>query len=260
MRTRSGYRQALLGATLLLGCGGSDDGGLREAPEQTEWSTSIGTVHLACEGRGTAPVVFLAGGADETATWSALVERLGPETLVCLFDRPGVGRSDRLSEPSTPVAVADVLSEVLEQASMAEGAVLVGHSLGGLTARVYGESRAASLTGAVLLDPTVPDPEDTILAEELEDLGWNVPDTIAQGQAVTSWAADVPVTVLSHDPALAIEMGTWSEADQTRWSAGQAAYGMLTPSATQRDVSGATHYVYRTNPDEVVDAIVALLP
>lgn len=102
----------------------------------------------------------------------------------------------------------------------------------------------------------MPDPEDTILADEL---GWDTAATVTQGMAVTRWSRDVPLTVLSHDPELAVATGTWTQADQVRWSAGQQAYGMLTASGVQRDVEEATHYVYRTNREEVVAAIRALL-
>jgi len=114
------------------------------------------------------------------------------------------------------------------------------------------------MTGAVLLDPTVPDPKGTILRAELEDLEWDPDATIAQGRAVSTWNADVPLTVLSHDPALAIAEGTWTEADQERWSAGQREYAALTPSGTQRDVTDATHY--RSHPEVVLDAIRDVLP
>lgn len=248
-------------AILTAACG--DDGGgddPRQAPTNTEWTTRAGTTSMTCQGRGDTPVVFLAGAADPGSTWDAVVADLGPDVLACVFDRPGVGTSDALDEPVTPQGVADVLGDTLDAADVAEGALLVGHSLGGLTLRLYGADRADTLAGVLFLDPTVPDPEDTILADELDGLGWDTAATVTQGMAVTRWSSDVPLTVLSHDPELAVATGTWTEAVKARWSAGQQAYGMLTASGVQRDLEDATHYVYRTNREEVVAAIRALLP
>ncbi|HJK96728.1 MAG TPA: alpha/beta hydrolase [Polyangiaceae bacterium LLY-WYZ-14_1] len=256
-------RKTLIAGLTMLAVACGDDGsadGPRRAPSNTEWSTGEGVTSMRCRGRGDTPVVFLAGGADPGDTWDDVIEDLGPDVLTCVYDRPGVGQSDALDALVTPQAVADVLGDTLDAADVANGALLVGHSLGGLTLRLYGADRSDMLAGALFLDPTVPDPEDTILADELDDLGWDAAATVAQGAAVTRWPSDVPLTVLSHDPALAVSTGTWSEADQVRWSAGQRDYGMLTPSGTQRDVSDATHYVYRTRPDEVVLALRALLP
>lgn len=71
------------------------------APTRTTYTIDGKHVAMACRVSGRMPVVFLAGGNDPGIYWNDLVTALGPKTLTCVFDRPGVGASDptRLRSP-----------------------------------------------------------------------------------------------------------------------------------------------------------------
>ena len=263
---------ALCLALAAVGCGGSSDGGTGGAsgaggsgptelvaPLQTTFDTTGGSVHVECEGSTTdVPIVFLAGGADPASTWDELIAELGDDVLTCAFTRPGVIPSYVASELYTPQLFADALAEVLPQLGIGDRFIMVGHSLGGMTLRVFGSTHANRLTGALFLDPTIPS-SDPVLVDELMDFQIDAAAAEAQTRAVSGWSEDVPLTVLSHDPELALESGLWTEAQQNEWAREQEAYGELTPSGTQYPVPGSEHYIYRTNLTVVVDELRSLM-
>jgi pimeloyl-ACP methyl ester carboxylesterase len=71
-----------------------------------------------------------------------------------------VGLSDlRPSKPAVVRAeqVVDELHEMLSEADVSPPYVLVGHSLGGLNARLFAARHARDLAGVVFVDPTSPE-------------------------------------------------------------------------------------------------------
>jgi len=244
----------------LAGCGDDGDDGARLTPPETsEYATSLGSVRFVCEGTGRLPVVLLAGGADRRTVWSDVRRELGNRVLTCALDRPGVGQSDDPEDPLTPSDVAAALDEVLDQAGLDERFLLVGHSVGGMSLRLFGDRSPDRIAGAVFLDPTVPE----VIArypEELVSFGFDAEATVAEAEAVTTWASDAPVTVLSHDPELLVSEGVYTAEEQTLWDAGQDDYAALTPNGTQRDVDGSGHYIHLDAPGVAAAAIRELLP
>ena len=75
-------------------------------------------------------------------------------------DRAGVGRSDvRPSRAAVVRAeqIVDELHDLLARADVSPPYVLVGHSLGGLNARLFTQRHSGDIAGLVLVDPTSPD-------------------------------------------------------------------------------------------------------
>ena len=81
-------------------------------------------------------------------------------TRVCAYDRPGTTRNDNTVTDSTPVrqpttaqqGVAD-LHALLTAAGEPRPYVLVGHSWGGLIARLFASTYPDEVSGLVLVDP-----------------------------------------------------------------------------------------------------------
>ena len=205
---------------------------------------------LSCSGEGAIPVLFLAGARDPVAVWDRLVDQLGDDVRACRFDPTGIGASPEPDQPVTPTRRAEALDAALTSAEIDVPVVLVAHSLGGRTARRFGTSHPDRLAGAVLLDPT------TRLAllslrEDLVGDGWDPDATIADAEAPSVWP-DVPLIVLSHDPAL---MALGSEAVEALWTEGQEEYLALSPSSRREVVVGSGHYIYRDALGAVAEAI-----
>ncbi|MFR9804483.1 alpha/beta fold hydrolase [Pseudonocardia sp. RS010] len=100
------------------------------------------------------PVVWLAGGGMfGLYYWNVHALAAGFTTSV-LYDRLGTGWSDVVDLPRPGSRVTDDLRELLEAIGLPGPYVLVGHSLGGLYARLFAKRFPDDVAGLVLLDPT----------------------------------------------------------------------------------------------------------
>ena len=224
------------------------------APTTTTYTVDGRTVSLACKGAGPLPVIFEAGGNDPGTRWDGLVAALGPDVLTCVFDRPGVGTSEASPTPLTPRQIAKTLAAVLKQAHLGRRVVLVGHSIGGLNALVFGAAYPKKVAGAVLLDPSVAAFFQASGAEPiLESYGYDPMAVYEQIDAVRDWPS-VPLLVLSRDPDKAIADGSTTELENI-WQVGTKRYAGLSPKGTHTIVPDTTHYVDIDAPDTALDSI-----
>jgi pimeloyl-ACP methyl ester carboxylesterase len=114
-------------------------------------------LHIDCTGSGS-PTVVLIGGAGELSTaWSWVMPAVAHDTRVCTYDRAGRGWSDAGTGPQDAIALAHDLHTLLERAKIAGPLVMVGHSFGGLYARLFASEYPRQVAGVVLLDATHPE-------------------------------------------------------------------------------------------------------
>jgi pimeloyl-ACP methyl ester carboxylesterase len=81
-------------------------------------------------------------------------------TRVCSYDRAGIGYSESSSQPRTSKVMAAELHSLLKAAGVAPPYVLVGHSMGGYTVRLYTSLYRNEVVGMVLVDASHPDQEN----------------------------------------------------------------------------------------------------
>ena len=134
-------------------------------------------MYLECRGAGSPTVVLVSGTRGAHDDWTDLIDPTLPAgasnpsesavfpqvsrlTRVCAYDRPGTARLDDTRTDSTPVrqpttaqqGVAD-LHALLITAREPSPYVLVGHSWGGLIARLFASTYPDEVSGLVLVDP-----------------------------------------------------------------------------------------------------------
>jgi pimeloyl-ACP methyl ester carboxylesterase len=110
------------------------------------------SLFLHCVGSGSPTVVLEAGFGADTFAWRDVQPELGRTTRTCAYDRAGTGNS--IAPPGMRDArdeIAD-LRRLLDHARIEPPYVLVGHSYGGVLARVFALLRPTETAGLVLID------------------------------------------------------------------------------------------------------------
>jgi dienelactone hydrolase len=170
---------------LAAGCGGGDE----ETPsEKAAKATPTATVASASrevtasvEGRelsghcsGTqqegSPAILLEsgmGGGQRQLSYAE--ERFAKRTLVCAYDRAGLGASDPPTKTPRPVSelVAD-LDAFATEADARPPYLLVGHSMGANVAFMYTQAHPENVAGFVAMNPVPPAETFIAAAKEVE--------------------------------------------------------------------------------------------
>ncbi len=113
-------------------------------------------LHLDCRGTGSPTVVIDAGLGAWSTPWHMVQTSVASATRVCTYDRAGLGYSDPGPQPRDAAHFADELHTLLRRAAVAGPYVLAGHSLGGLTMRVYAQRYPQDVAGVVFIDSMSP--------------------------------------------------------------------------------------------------------
>jgi pimeloyl-ACP methyl ester carboxylesterase len=113
-------------------------------------------LHIHCAGTGV-PVVFESALGASSLVWRHVQALVSGFARACAYDRAGFGWSDAGPLPRTAGRILGELRALLVTAGVGPPYLLVGHSFGGLVARLYASRYPADLAGLVLLDPAAPE-------------------------------------------------------------------------------------------------------
>jgi pimeloyl-ACP methyl ester carboxylesterase len=117
-------------------------------------------LELATFGQGTPSVIVEAGLSDpavESGSWKSVIDEVAKTTRICIYDRAGLGKSDAVTNASrTSLDFMKDLHALLVNAKVPPPYILVGHSIGGFTVRVYASKYPGEVAGVVLVDSSYP--------------------------------------------------------------------------------------------------------
>ena len=248
-------------------------------------------MYVECAGVGAPTVVLVAGKGNRADTWStsraepdnpdaAVFRRVARFTRVCAYDRPATvgpaeerSRSDPTPEPVTAAdGVAD-LAALLAAADVRGPYVLVGHSYGGLIARLYASTYPDVVAGVVLEDALSEGlyagltAQQQAILEKINEVPERV-DTVRSFAQLTSAPPvhAVPMVILTADtPPISAEdvasgalPGVTPEFVDALWVAqvaAQNALAALFPWARHVTDTRSRHYIHAEQPQLVVAAI-----
>jgi pimeloyl-ACP methyl ester carboxylesterase len=115
------------------------------------------TVHALCTD-GPLQVILLHGESGGAQSWRPVLERLSGSVGACAYDRLWTGAP---GEARGWFELLGELHDVHQALGAAPGYALVGHSIGGLYARLLAADRPSDVGGLVLVDPVHEDlPEE----------------------------------------------------------------------------------------------------
>ena len=256
-------------------------------------------INMECDGVGAPTVLLVSGKGNRADTWSTEVADpltpgarvLNPDasvfhqvarfTRVCAYDRPATvsvddqpTRSDAVNHPVTAQEGVDDLRALLAASATPGPYVVVGHSYGGLIARLFASTHPDSVTGLVLEDALSEGlyagltPAQQEIIEALNSLPEPVYTVRSFAQVVAAppvrampmviLTADLPVISAKDVASGVFPPAVTVEFIDALWSAqlaAQAALAKLFPNATHITNTHSHHYIHVEQPKLVIDSI-----
>ena len=128
--------------------------GARRHPPPGELIDADGErLHVVCAGAGRPVVLFEAGIAASSLSWTRVQPEVARFARACAYDRAGLGWSDPATNARRVDRMIAELRSVAAHVAPSQPVVLVGHSFGVFLALVYAMRYPADVAGLVLLDP-----------------------------------------------------------------------------------------------------------
>ena len=222
----------------------------------------------------TPSVIFIAGLGDSSETWKVVQNRISEAASTFSYDRAGIGRSQSVPGTRTCRCLVEELSELLRVLNVEPPYVLVGHSFGGLVARLYAGLYPHDICGIVLVDAApeykelayekvLPKERITENREYLMNPLQNSEriDKVRSYEQVAEHAKlyDIPLSIIirglpdeyhegcPHMEILEVEQKLQSE------------FQRLSTSSRIRIANQSGHYVHHDEPEIVVEEILKML-
>lgn len=112
-------------------------------------------IHYKKVGNGNCTVFFESGLGGDYLHWQELQKKLSKNYTTIAYDKAGIMWSDA-SEDVSLRRYADDLKQLLEKTDCPKPYILVGHSFGGITPRLFIKENAKDLAGIVFIDVSHP--------------------------------------------------------------------------------------------------------
>ena len=288
MQTKRSFRWWTMGAMLLLATLSTQI----HAAEVQKITVDGCALAWLSEGEGSPTVVIEAGGGEgptKTGSWNSIIAAVAKKTRVITYDRAGVGASGALGTNSfrTSRDIARDLHGLLAATKVKGPYIVVGHSLGGMHARVFASEYPNEIAGMVLVDashpdqdeawlatlpaPTAAEPQSVTRAREFLKArranrrhGVEMVDFAASAAQVRAARSlgDKPLIVLTHSPKwkmvpdLPDEVLAKIENESQRL---QATLPQLSTNSRHIIASKAGHAIHEDEPQLVIDAILGVV-
>ena len=225
------------------------------------------------------PTVVLEAGLDASAApWSGIIPAVASFSRVVSYDRPNTtaSASDPAPIPRTAADIVTDLHAVLDAAEVPGPYVLVGHSVGGLFARLYASHYPEEVAGLVLVDASHEDQEERrrpLVSPELFAAAQQATHSNIEGIDLTATFAQVkearaasplrsmPLIVLSAgqaDPA-GFPEGWPMDVEAELHDELQRDLIGLVPGGRHVVAEQSGHDIQQSQPDLVVEAIRAVV-
>lgn len=211
-------------------------------------------------------VIMDAGYGDYSKAWEPIIPDISKATQVLVYDRAGLGKSAKSTNPRTSIHMVGELKELLTILDIEPPYILVGHSFGGVNVRIFAEHFPEDVAGMVLVDTTPEDYRERFLptmSEEFQE-AYNQ-QFIHEGNYDEFMESlnqlkgcnrklEVPVIVLA-----AGKKAHYSKESQELWNAMQRELVDISTNGELVMAENSAHYIQNDAPDVVISAIKRLL-
>ncbi len=233
-----------------------------------EMFVDIGNSQLFAKvlGAGEPVVVMDAGYGDTSETWKPIITEVAQFAKVVIYDRAGLGRSEKSTNLRTSQEMVKELRTLLHNLHLQPPFLFVGHSFGGINVRLYATEYPEEVAGLILIDSTPEDYRQRFLPTMTKEfqqaynqqfvLEGNYDEFMESlGQVKkTKKKLTVPVTVLA-----AGKKAHYSTESQALWNNMQRELLEISTHSELVLAEKSAHYIHHDEPELVVHAIRQLV-
>lgn len=184
--------------------------------------------------------------------WQAVVDGVSDSVRICVYNRRGVGNSDRardgVSNRTTQDSVNDLIG-VIETLDLGP-TVMVGHSYGGMNIQLLADQRPDLLVGAVYVDAVHPEAFTAVL-------GYGPAEP---PEYIDAWASFQQVTGkgdMGDKPVYVITAGEFFDTDEENaaWHETHKLLAAMSTNSVHVLLPDSGHSVPGSHPAAIIDAI-----
>ena len=210
-------------------------------------------LHISDKGSGPT-VIFLHGLDSDSSVWDPSVELLAQDHRCVTVDLPGHGQSPNPSnlDAYTRAAVLADLDALM--ADFDRPIHLVGHSLGGYLGLAHVITRPGILHGLILVSTGPGFRDDQARQGWNERVEANIPKYGVSAEAATM-AFHIDSMVIDRIAEVDVPVALVVGSDDRAFLGANDYLERKLPDVVRTTVEGARHYVMRSNPEAVVDAV-----
>jgi len=213
-------------------------------------------------GEGEPIAILDAGLGDHSQVWQNIQPEVARFTKVLIYDRAGMGQSNKAPIPRTCKDMVEDLRQLLHAADLRPPFILIAHSWSGINARWYANQYPNDLAGMVLIDPVHEDKYarfEKILSEERAARMWaSVNDPYKNDENIDRIACIRQVHDNQHVfdfPLIILTRATDTDEMNIIETSLQAEFLKLSTHSKQYFSKSDDHYIQNSDPGLVIDSI-----
>ncbi|AAS41475.1 MULTISPECIES: alpha/beta fold hydrolase [Bacillus] len=216
------------------------------------------------QGKKLQPVIIMeAGYGDYSKTWDHIAEELTEFGTVLTYDRAGLGKSGNSSKRRISSEMIKDLRSCLEKLQLKPPYIFVGHSFGGINARLFATFYSEDMLGIVLVDST---PENykkdflLIMSPEFQEAYYKqfVHESSYKEFMFSLGEADKHCQSMRNIPLVVLAAGKkayYSQEAQMKWLQLQEELLRLSNNHKFIIAEQSGHYIQKDEPHYIIDAV-----
>ncbi|MDA2138062.1 alpha/beta fold hydrolase [Bacillus cereus group sp. Bc256] len=216
------------------------------------------------QGKKLQPVIIMeAGYGDYSKTWDHIAEELTEFGTVLTYDRAGLGKSGNSSKRRISSEMIKELRSCLEKLQLKPPYIFIGHSFGGINARLFTTFYPENMMGVVLVDSTPENYKEAflpIMSPEFQEAYYKqfvhessyeeFMFSLGEADKHCQSTRDIPLVVLA-----AGKKAFYSQDAQIKWLQLQEELLRLSNKNKLIIAEQSGHYIQKDEPHYMIDAI-----
>ncbi|MEN1936182.1 alpha/beta hydrolase [Paenibacillus sp. 102] len=215
------------------------------------------------KGKKDSPVIIMdAGYGDYSKAWYQVAERIIEYGTVLLYDRAGLGKSEKSPNARISSEMVKELKELLQQLQLKPPYILIGHSFGGINVRLFASFYPEETAGLILIDSTPENYRDDflpIMSPEFQEAYYKqfIYEGTYEEFMSSLYEAGLHCKSIGNIPLVIVAAGKkafYSSEAQVKWLQMQKELLQLSNNHRLIIAPNSGHYIQRDEPEYVIEA------